>query len=200
MSNWLLVGLGNPGPTYASHRHNAGYRVVEELARRAGVRFTGAGQLRAEVVQTRLTASGGLGGVGAEAEQLVLLKPRTFMNESGAAVSKALAYYRISPERLVVIHDELDIDFGQIRLKFGGGDNGHNGLKSIRASIGTGDYFRARFGVGRPPGRQDAADYVLSSFPASMSEDVAVEVARCADAVEALLTVGLDAAQSQFNS
>jgi PTH1 family peptidyl-tRNA hydrolase len=200
MSNWLLVGLGNPGPTYASHRHNAGYLVVEELARRAGVRFTGAGQLRAEVAQTRLTASGGLGGVGDEAEQLVLLKPRTFMNESGAAVGKALAYYRIPPERLVVIHDELDIDFGQLRLKFGGGDNGHNGLKSIRRSLGTGDYFRARFGVGRPPGRQDPADYVLSNFPASASEDVAVEVSRCADAVEALLTVGLDAAQSRFNS
>jgi len=200
MSNWLLVGLGNPGPTYASHRHNAGYLVVEELARRAGVRFTGAGQLRAEVAQTRLTASGGLGGVGVEAEQLVLLKPRTFMNESGAAVGKALAYYRIPPERLVVIHDELDLDFGQLRLKFGGGDNGHNGLKSIRRSLGTGDYFRARFGVGRPPGRQDAADYVLSSFPTSASEDVAVEVSRCADAVEALLTVGLDAAQSRFNS
>jgi len=200
MSNWLLVGLGNPGPTYASHRHNAGYLVVEELARRAGVRFTGAGQLRAEVAQTRLTASGGLGGVGAEAEQLVLLKPRTFMNESGAAVGKALAYYRIPPERLVVIHDELDIDFGQLRLKFGGGDNGHNGLKSIRRSLGTGDYFRARFGVGRPPGRQDPADYVLSNFPTSASEDVAVEVSRCADAVEALLTVGLDAAQSRFNS
>jgi PTH1 family peptidyl-tRNA hydrolase len=200
MSNWLLVGLGNPGPTYASHRHNAGYLVVEELARRAGVRFTGAGQLRAEVAQTRLTASGGLGGVGAEAEQIVLLKPRTFMNESGAAVGKALAYYRIPPERLVVIHDELDIDFGQLRLKFGGGDNGHNGLKSIRRSLGTGDYFRARFGVGRPPGRQDPADYVLSNFPTSASEDVAVEVSRCADAVEALLTVGLDAAQSRFNS
>jgi PTH1 family peptidyl-tRNA hydrolase len=200
MSNWLLVGLGNPGPTYASHRHNAGYLVVEELARRAGVRFTGAGQLRAEVAQTRLTASGGLGGVGGEAEQLVLLKPRTFMNESGAAVGKALAYYRIPPERLVVIHDELDIDFGQLRLKFGGGDNGHNGLKSIRRSLGTGDYFRARFGVGRPPGRQDPADYVLSNFPTSASEDVAVEVSRCADAVEALLTVGLDAAQSRFNS
>ena len=200
MSNWLLVGLGNPGPTYASHRHNAGYLVVEELARRAGVRFTGAGQLRAEVAQTRLTATGGLGGVGAEAEQLVLLKPRTFMNESGAAVGKALAYYRIPPERLVVIHDEIDIDFGQLRLKFGGGDNGHNGLKSIRRSLGTGDYFRARFGVGRPPGRQDPADYVLSNFPTSASEDVAVEVSRCADAVEALLTVGLDAAQSRFNS
>ena len=130
----------------------------------------------------------------------MLLKPRTFMNESGAAVGKALAYYRIPPERLVVIHDELDIDFGQLRLKFGGGDNGHNGLKSIRRSLGTGDYFRARFGVGRPPGRQDPADYVLSSFPASASEDVAVEVSRCADAVEALLTVGLDAAQSRFNS
>ena len=200
MSNWLLVGLGNPGPTYASHRHNAGYLVVEELARRAGVRFTGAGQLRAEVAQTRLTATGGLGGVGAEAEQLVLLKPRTFMNESGAAVGKALAYYRIPPERLVVIHDEIDIEFGQLRLKFGGGDNGHNGLKSIRRSLGTGDYFRARFGVGRPPGRQDPADYVLSNFPTSASEDVAVEVSRCADAVEALLTVGLDAAQSRFNS
>ena len=200
MSNWLLVGLGNPGPTYASHRHNAGYLVVDELARRAGVRFTGAGQLRAEVAQTRLTASGGLGGVGGEAEQLVLLKPRTFMNESGAAVGKALAYYRIPPERLVVIHDEIDIEFGQLRLKFGGGDNGHNGLKSIRRSLGTGDYFRARFGVGRPPGRQDPADYVLSNFPSSLSEDVAVEVSRCADAVEALLTIGLDAAQSRFNS
>lgn len=200
MSNWLLVGLGNPGPAYAFHRHNVGYLVVEELARRAGVRFTGAGQLRSEVAQTRLTASGGIGGIGAEAEQLVLLKPRTFMNESGSAVSKALAYYRIPPERMVAIHDELDLDFGQLRLKFGGGDNGHNGLKSIRRSIGTGDYFRARLGVGRPPGRQDPADFLLSNFPTALSEDVAVEVSRCADAVEALLVVGLDIAQSRFNN
>ena len=199
MSTWLLVGLGNPGPAYASHRHNAGYRVVDELARRAGVRFTGAGQVRAEVAQTRLTASG-MGGVGAEAERIVLLKPRTFMNESGAAVGKALGYYRIPAEQLVVVHDELDLDFGQIRLKFGGGDNGHNGLKSIRRSIGSGDYFRARFGVGRPPGRQDPADWVLSPFPSAAAEDVAVEVGRCADAVEALLTTGLDAAQGRFNS
>ncbi len=199
MSTWLLVGLGNPGPTYASHRHNVGYRVVDELARRAGVRFTGAAQLRAEVAQTRLTASG-MGGVGAEAEKIVLLKSRTYMNESGAAVGKALGYYRIPPENLVVVHDELDLDFGRLRLKFGGGDNGHNGLKSIRRSIGTGEYFRARFGVGRPQGRQDPADYVLSPFPASLAEDLAVEVDRCADAVEALLTVGLDAAQGRFNS
>lgn len=200
MSTWLLVGLGNPGPTYASHRHNVGYRVVDELARRAGVRFSGSSPLRAEVAQTRLTAAGGLGGIGAEAEQLVLLKPRTFMNESGAAVGKALAYHRIPPEQLVVVHDELDLDFGQLRLKFGGGDNGHNGLKSIRRSIGTGDYFRARFGVGRPTGRQDPADWVLSPFPSSLADDVGVEVGRCADAVEALLTVGLDVAQSRFNS
>jgi len=199
MSTWLLVGLGNPGPTYASHRHNVGYRVVDELARRAGVRFTGAAQLRAEVAQTRLTASG-MGGVGAEAEKVVLLKSRTYMNESGAAVAKALGYYRIPPENLVVVHDELDLDFGRLRLKFGGGDNGHNGLKSIRRSIGTGEYFRARFGVGRPQGRQDPADYVLSPFPASLAEDLAVEVDRCADAVEALLTVGLDVAQGRFNS
>jgi PTH1 family peptidyl-tRNA hydrolase len=199
MSTWLLVGLGNPGPTYASHRHNAGYRVVDELARRAGVRFTGAGQLRAEVAQTRLAASG-MGGVGAEAEQIVLLKSRTYMNESGVAVGKALSYYKVPPERMVVVHDELDLDFGQLRLKFGGGDNGHNGLKSIRRSIGTGDFFRARFGVGRPPGRQDPADYVLSPFPSALADDLAVEVDRCADAVEALLTLGLDATQSRFNS
>lgn len=200
MSNWLLVGLGNPGPTYASHRHNVGYRVADELARRAGVRFTGSGQMRAEVAQTRLTASGGMGGIGAEAEQIVLLKSRTFMNESGSAVSKALAYYRIPAERLVAVHDELDLDFGQLRLKFGGGDNGHNGLRSIRASLGTGDFFRARLGVGRPPGRQDPADFLLSNFPTSLSEDLAVEVSRCADAVEALLVSGLDAAQTRFNS
>jgi peptidyl-tRNA hydrolase, PTH1 family len=199
MSTWLLVGLGNPGPTYASHRHNVGYKVVDELAARAGVRFTGAASLRADVAQTRLTASG-MGGVGAEAEKIVLLKSRTFMNESGAAVGKALAYYRIPPVQLVVVHDELDLDFGQLRLKFGGGDNGHNGLKSIRRSIGSGDYFRARFGVGRPPGRQDPADYVLSPFPAASAEDVGVEIGRCADAVEALLTLGLDAAQSRYNS
>lgn len=200
MSTWLVVGLGNPGPTYASHRHNVGYLVVDELARRAGATFSGAGQLRAEVAQTRLTAGGGIGGVGAEAEKIVLLKPRTYMNDSGAAVSKALGYYRIPPECLVVVHDELDLEFGQLRLKFGGGDNGHNGLKSIRRSIGTGDFFRARYGVGRPQGRQEPADYVLSPFPSALSEDVAVEVGRCADAVESLLTVGLDATQSRFNS
>lgn len=200
MSVWLVVGLGNPGPTYASHRHNAGFLVVGELARRAGVSFTAARTLRAETAQTRLTAAGGIGGVGMPAESVVLLKPRTFMNESGQAVAKAAAYYTVRPEQVIAIHDELDLDFGRLRLKFGGGDNGHNGLKSIRRALGTGDYFRVRFGIGRPPGRQEPADYVLSPFPSALAEDLAVEVSRAADAVEALIAEGLETAQNRFNS
>jgi PTH1 family peptidyl-tRNA hydrolase len=199
MATWLVVGLGNPGPTYAAHRHNIGYRVVDELARRGGVRFSRALTLRAEVAQTRL-AGGRIGGLGADAEQVVLLKSRTFMNESGLAVSRAAKYFKADPAHLVVVHDELDLDFGRIRVKFGGGDNGHNGLKSIRSSLGTGDYYRARFGVGRPQGRQDPADYVLSAFPSSLGEELKIEVDRCADAVEAVLSLGLDEAQSRFNS
>lgn len=200
MSTWLVVGLGNPGPTYASHRHNVGYLVVDELARRAGVTFSGAGQLRAEVAQTRLTAAGGIGAVGAEAEKIVLLKPRTYMNDSGAAVSKALGYYRITPEYLVVVHDELDLEFGQLRLKFGGGDNGHNGLKSIRRSLGTGDFYRVRVGVGRPAGNRDPVNYVLSAVPAAERENYELDLSRAADATVALLTLGLEAAQTRFNS
>lgn len=199
MATWLVVGLGNPGPAYAAHRHNVGYLVVDELARRGGVRFSRTLTLRAEVAQTRF-AGGRIGGLGADAEQVVLLKSHTFMNDSGLAVSRAAKYFKTDPAHLIVAHDELDLDFGRLRLKFGGGDNGHNGLKSIRASLGTGDFYRARFGIGRPPGRQDPADYVLSPFPASVREDLSVEVDRCADAVEALLASGLDEAQSRFNS
>lgn len=195
MSQWLVVGLGNPGPAYASHRHNVGYLVVEELARRVGARFSASRGMRAEV------AEGRLGLPGAEAERLVLVRPRTFMNESGGPVTKLLSYYKLSTRQLVVIHDELDIDPGQLRLKLGGGDNGHNGLRSIRASLGgNGDFFRVRFGVGRPPGRQDPAAFVLSSFPAAQREELALEVGRAADAVESLVQVGLERTQSQFNS
>lgn len=200
MTNWLVVGLGNPGPTYASHRHNVGFMVVDELARRVGARWSRSLGLRGDTVQTRITADGGLGGVGAGADPVVLLKPRTFMNESGVAVSKAQSYYKSEPGSLVVIHDELDLDFGQLRIKLGGGDNGHNGLKSIRRSLGTGEYFRVRVGVGRPPGRQDPADYVLSSFPASLATDLEIEVSRAADAVESLLAGGLEITQNRFNS
>jgi len=131
---------------------------------------------------------------------VVLAKSRTFMNETGGAVAGLLKYFKITPDRLVVVHDELDIDPGQLRNKFGGGDNGHNGLKSIRKSLGTGDFYRVRFGVGRPPGRQDPADFLLSNFSASDRDLIAGEVARAADAVESLLTVGLDRTQTAYNS
>lgn len=196
---WLVVGLGNPGPTYASHRHNVGAMVVAELARRGGVTLSAHALQRANTADVRIGANG-VGAVGADTEKAVLATTRTYMNESGGPVAKLLAHYKITPDHLVVIHDELDIDFGRIRTKFGGGDNGHNGLKSIRGALGTGDYYRVRWGVGRPPGRQDPADYVLSGFPKSVSEDVAVEVGRAADAVECLVMYGLDATQQKYNN
>jgi PTH1 family peptidyl-tRNA hydrolase len=191
----LVVGLGNPGPAYAGHRHNVGRRVVEELADRLSTRFTPLRGVRAEV------AEGRLGAPGADSPRLVLAKSRTFMNDTGGAVSRLLSYYKLDLDRMVVVHDELDIDPGQIRVKRGGGDNGHNGLRSIRASLGgTADFYRVRVGVGRPPGRQDPADFLLSNFPAAARESVAVEVNRAADAVESLVTVGLERTQNVFNS
>lgn len=198
MAAWLVVGLGNPGPAYAFHRHNLGFLVADELAHRAGARFSAPRGMRADVCETRVTPLG-MGGVGADAQRVVLLKPRTYMNDSGAAVAKACAYYGVRPARVVAIHDELDLDFGRLRLKLGGGDNGHNGLKSLRSALGTGDFLRVRMGVGRPPGRQAPSDFVLTSFPASLREEVALEVGRAADATEALLLRGLTAAQNDFN-
>jgi PTH1 family peptidyl-tRNA hydrolase len=194
MQPWLVVGLGNPGPTYASHRHNVGWRVVEELALRLGLRFAPPRGIRAEV------AEGRFGPPGADGPRLVLVKSRTYMNETGTPVAGLLAYHKLTPDRLIVIHDELDIDPGQLRVKFGGGDNGHNGLKSIRRSLSSGDFYRVRVGVGRPPGRQDPADFLLSNFPASARTDVESEVQRAADAVESLVEVGLERTQSTFNS
>jgi PTH1 family peptidyl-tRNA hydrolase len=194
MSPWLVVGLGNPGPAYAVHRHNVGYLVVDELARRANSRFSVAKGMRAETAEARL----GLPGV--EAPRLILAKSRTFMNETGGAVSRLLSYNKLELHQMIVVHDEIDIDPGQLRVKVGGGDNGHNGLRSIRASLGSGDFYRVRVGVGRPPGRQDPAEFLLSNFPASAREAVAVEVNRAADAVESLVTVGLEGTQNIFNS
>jgi PTH1 family peptidyl-tRNA hydrolase len=194
MSSWLVVGLGNPGPAFASHRHNVGYRVADELARRFSVRFRTLRGCRAEV------AEGRLGPPGGELPRLVLAKSRTFMNETGWAVTRLLSYYKLEPAQMIVVHDELDIEPGQLRVKFGGGDNGHNGLRSIRKSLGNGDFFRVRIGVGRPPGRQDPADYLLSNIPASAREAIEVEIRRAADAVESLVLVGLDKTQSAFNN
>jgi PTH1 family peptidyl-tRNA hydrolase len=194
MTSWLVVGLGNPGPAFASHRHNIGYRVVEELARRMQLRFRVARGIRAEV------ADGRIGPPGGDGPRLILAKSRTFMNETGWAIARLLAYYKREPPQMIVVHDELDIDVGQLRVKFGGGDNGHNGLRSIRAALGTGDFYRVRIGVGRPPGRQDPADFLLSDIPASAREDIEVEIGRAADAVESLVAVGLDRTQNVFNS
>jgi peptidyl-tRNA hydrolase, PTH1 family len=194
MTSWLVVGLGNPGPAFALHRHNIGYRVAGELARRMSVRFRAARGMRAEV------AEGRIGPLGVDATRLILGRSRTFMNESGWAVARLLAYYKLQPSQMIVVHDELDLDAGQLRVKFGGGDNGHNGLKSIRSSLGTGDFYRVRIGVGRPPGRQDPADFLLSDFPSSAREAVEVEIGRAADAIGSLVLVGLDKTQSAFNN
>lgn len=194
MTSWLVVGLGNPGPAFASHRHNIGYRVVEELARRMQLRFRVVRGIRAEV------ADGRIGPPGGDGPRLILAKSRTFMNETGWAVTRLLAYYKLQPPQMIVVHDELDIDVGQLRVKFGGGDNGHNGLRSVRAALGTGDFYRVRIGVGRPPGRQDPADFLLSDIPASAREDIEGEIGRAADAVESLVALGLDRTQNVFNS
>jgi peptidyl-tRNA hydrolase, PTH1 family len=194
MNSWLVVGLGNPGPAFAAHRHNIGYRVVEELAHRMDVRFRAARGRRAEVAEGRIEPR------GENAPRLILAKSRTFMNETGQAVARLLAYYKLEPTQMIVVHDELDLDLGQLRVKFGGGDNGHNGLRSIRTFLGTGNFYRVRVGIGRPPGRQDPADFLLSDFPASAREDVEEEIIRAADAVESLVLVGLDKTQNVFNS
>lgn len=196
---WLVVGLGNPGPGYAGNRHNVGFMVVDELARRAQASFSAPKGMRADVAESQISA-GGLGAVGSDRTKLVLIRPRTFMNESGQAVGKLAAWYKSGAERIVAVHDELDIDFGQLRIKHGGGDNGHNGLKSIRKHMASGDFYRIRFGIGRPPGRQAAAEFVLQNFSASARMDLEIEVGRAADAIECLIQAGLAETQNRFNS
>jgi PTH1 family peptidyl-tRNA hydrolase len=188
---WLVVGLGNPGPTYAATRHNVGYLVTDELARRMGRGFRAHKSGRAEVVEGRLQVGG---------PRLVLGRARSYMNESGGPVAALSTFYKISADRLVVVHDELDIPFETIRVKLGGGDNGHNGLRSIRGSLGTGDFYRVRVGVGRPPGRRSAADFVLSPYSADERKLLPLQVDRAADAVESILEAGLERTQSLFNS
>lgn len=194
---WLVAGLGNPGPRYAWTRHNVGFMVADELARRAGERFGAPRGMHADVAATRI-GDAGLGLPGGE--PLILVKPRTFMNDSGRAVGPLAAYHRVGSDHVIVIHDELDLDPGRMRLKRGGGDNGHNGLRSVRAHLGTGEFYRVRVGIGRPPGHQAGADYVLGRVPRAEREDLAVAVARAADATETLMRAGLEAAQNRYNN
>ena len=184
---WLVVGLGNPGPEYAGNRHNIGFMVADLLAGRMGARFK-SHKSRNQVAEGRLAG-----------RRVVLAKPLSFMNLSGGPVTALRDFYKVPVDRLVVVHDELDIDYAALRLKKGGGDNGHNGLKSLTKSLGP-DYFRVRAGVGRPPGRMDVADFVLKDFSSTERKELDWFVDRAADAVEALLTEGLERAQTTYNS
>lgn len=188
---WLVVGLGNPGSSYAGTRHNVGHLVVGLLAERAGGRFKAHRRGRADVVETRLGPPPGV--------RVVLARPRSYMNLSGGPVASLSDYYRVGTDRLVAVHDELDLPYGSLRLKRGGGDNGHNGLRSVRSALGTGDFLRVRFGIGRPPGRMDPAAYVLKPWSATERKDLDLHVERAADAVEALVVHGLAHAQNEFN-
>lgn len=184
----IVVGLGNPGPQYAGNRHNIGFLVADELAARVGGKFK-AHKSGADVLEGRLAGT-----------RVVLAKPRSYMNLSGGAVVGTARFYKAPQENLIVIHDELDLPFGTVRLKLGGGENGHNGLRSITKSLGSKEYHRVRFGIGRPPGRMDPADYVLRDFAAAERKELAFEIDRCADAVEALVGQGLEAAQNAFHA
>jgi PTH1 family peptidyl-tRNA hydrolase len=183
----MVVGLGNPGPKYAGNRHNVGFLVVDELAARLGGRFK-AHKGGADVLEVRI------GG-----RRVVLAKPRSYMNVSGGPVVGTARFFKVPQSDLIVVHDELDLPYGTVRLKLGGGENGHNGLRSITKSLGSKDYHRVRFGVGRPPGRMDPADFVLRDFSAAERKELAFELDRAADAVEALVTQGLEAAQNTFH-
>ena len=191
---WLVVGLGNPGPKYAGHRHNVGYLVAEELAERLGSPFRSHKSGRADVVEGRV------GAPGTPGPRLVLARPRSYMNEIGGPVKALASFYKVPAERIVAVHDELDIPFGTMRVKLGGGDNGHNGLRAMRSSLGTGDFHRVRIGVGRPPGRQEVADFLLSDYTSAERKEVPLQVVLAADAVETLLTEGLERTQQKFNS
>ncbi|WP_332644442.1 aminoacyl-tRNA hydrolase [Aeromicrobium sp.] len=185
---WLIVGLGNPGSTYATTRHNVGYFVNDVLAERVGGSWKKHKSGLADVIEGRLAG-----------ERVVLGRSRSYMNESGGPVSALAKFFEVEPDHLIVIHDELDIDFGQLRVKFGGGDNGHNGLKSIRQSLDTGDFNRVRVGIGRPQGRQSVHEFVLKPYSSAERKDVPTYVEEAADAVESLITRGLEPTQSAFN-
>lgn len=188
---WLIVGLGNPGPEYAATRHNIGQMVLDELANTVGGNFKKHSKARAQVLEGRL----GVGGV-----KVVLAKPLTYMNVSGGPVSALAQFYGIDPEKIIVVHDELDIPFDSIKLKIGGGEGGHNGLRDISKALGTKNYYRVRTGIGRPPGQMQTADFVLKPFTTAEKKDLPFLISNAADATEMLIKKGLLATQQSFHS
>ena len=185
----IVVGLGNPGERYAATRHNIGAMVLDHLVSAAGDRWKSQRKTRCDVAETRWAG-----------RQVILARPHSYMNESGGPVSALAGFYGVPAEGIVVLHDELDLPFGALRIKAGGGDNGHNGLKSIRRSIGSGDTVRVRIGVGRPPGRQDPADFVLRPFSSTERAELPELIGRAADATECAVTEGVTVAQNRFNA
>ncbi|AYJ48775.1 aminoacyl-tRNA hydrolase [Rhodococcus sp. P1Y] len=184
----LIVGLGNPGPQYETTRHNVGFMVADALAGRIGAKFSSHKKSNSDIVQARLAE-----------RSVIVAKPRTFMNLSGQPIAALARFFSVEPGCVVVVHDELDLDFGTIRLKLGGGEGGHNGLRSTTQHLSTKDYLRMRVGIGRPPGRMDPASYVLKPFSAAERKDLGVIVEEAADAAELVLRVGLEAAQNQVH-
>ena len=192
---WLVVGLGNPGPSYAGNRHNVGQMVLDELAARTGSSWR-SHRANSVAAPARLgMLPGGLPG-----PPVVLAKPSTYMNVSGGPVAGLVRFFSIDPEHVLVVHDELDLPFGSLRLKRGGGEGGHNGLRDVSKALGTRDYVRVRVGVGRPPGRMDPADYVLRNFSSIERPELPLVIADAADAVEAVVTGGLEAAQLRVHT
>ena len=189
---WLVVGLGNPGDQYAATRHNVGQMVIDELAKRHIVKFS-SHKSRTSIAAFKL-------GFGVDAHSVILAKSLGYMNETGGPIKALAQFYSVDASKIIVLHDELDIDFAAIRTKQGGGDNGHNGLKSMTSSFSGPDYFRVRLGIGRPLGEQDPADFVLKAFSKVEQKDLAEFIDRGADVVESLITKGLEVTQSTFNS
>ncbi len=187
---WLIAGLGNPGREYAANRHNVGFMVADLLASRTGGKFGRHKRAVAEVAEGRL----GFGG-----PKLILVKPLTFMNLSGAPVVALAQFFKVPLEHVIAVHDELDVPFGQVRAKLGGGEGGHNGLRSMSKSLGSKDYARVRFGIGRPPGRQEPADFVLSDFGSAERKELEFLVDRAADVAEAVVLEGVEWAQNKYH-
>jgi PTH1 family peptidyl-tRNA hydrolase len=188
---WLVVGLGNPGKEYAGNRHNVGYMVADLLAARIGAKFGRSKRAHADVAEGRL----GFGG-----PKLILAKPLTYMNLSGGPVAQLAQFFKVPVENVLAVHDELDLPYGQVRAKRGGGEGGHNGLRSMSKSLSTKEYARVRFGIGRPPGRQDPADYVLSDFGSAERKELEFLVDRAADVAEAVVLEGVEWAQNKYHA
>jgi PTH1 family peptidyl-tRNA hydrolase len=189
---WLVVGLGNPGEKYAGTRHNVGQMVIDELISRHSIKLS-SHKSRTDIAAFKL-------GVGVDAHPVIVAKSKSFMNETGGPIKALANFYSIEPKNIIVLHDELDIPFAAIRSKIGGGDNGHNGLKSMTSAFGTADYYRVRLGIGRPMGEQDPADFVLKAFSKVEQKDLGEFIVRGADVVESLIKDGLERTQTAFNS